>query len=296
MSGSWSPDPTGRHQVRWWDGSAWTDHVSDDGATSTDPMVPPTPPPGPAVPPPPGGLPTPEPAAPAGGGRSKLPWIAAAVVLVVAGIGAYVVFAGGEDDDGSDGSDEAAPAAAEPDDTEPTTEPADGLAEGLGPVIEDAELGEDCPLLAEDTQSVIAGLGTVTSTSSGPDEVTLDEGSIPTAYCNVGTDLGLFSFSAAVTDLAAVDYLDEYFANRDPAHEGDLSGQGHDTSLPAAESGELAGTCLTDSPQYGEQCIYVWSDGTAVLVFADVGTNLGATESFAVLDRYVASALDRFGG
>ena len=33
----WHPDPAGRHQQRWWDGSAWTDQVADDGAVSTDP-------------------------------------------------------------------------------------------------------------------------------------------------------------------------------------------------------------------------------------------------------------------
>jgi Protein of unknown function (DUF2510) len=27
----WAKDPTGRHQLRYWDGSAWTDYVSDDG-------------------------------------------------------------------------------------------------------------------------------------------------------------------------------------------------------------------------------------------------------------------------
>ncbi len=35
----WSPDPLGRHQYRYWDGSQWTEHVSDDGVVSTDPPV-----------------------------------------------------------------------------------------------------------------------------------------------------------------------------------------------------------------------------------------------------------------
>lgn len=34
---SWRPDPAGRHQYRYWDGSGWTDQVSDDGIISTDP-------------------------------------------------------------------------------------------------------------------------------------------------------------------------------------------------------------------------------------------------------------------
>jgi Protein of unknown function (DUF2510) len=34
----WQPDPTGRHEYRYWDGSSWTDDVSDGGNASTDPM------------------------------------------------------------------------------------------------------------------------------------------------------------------------------------------------------------------------------------------------------------------
>lgn len=35
---SWEPDPTGRHQYRWWDGEQWTDQVADDGIQSVDPV------------------------------------------------------------------------------------------------------------------------------------------------------------------------------------------------------------------------------------------------------------------
>ena len=34
----WNPDPAGRHEYRYWDGSTWTDDVSDNGVTSTDPI------------------------------------------------------------------------------------------------------------------------------------------------------------------------------------------------------------------------------------------------------------------
>jgi hypothetical protein len=33
---AWHPDPSGRHQLRYWDGQGWTDHVCDDGATTSD--------------------------------------------------------------------------------------------------------------------------------------------------------------------------------------------------------------------------------------------------------------------
>ncbi len=32
----WFADPAGRHQARYWDGGAWTDHVADDGVVSAD--------------------------------------------------------------------------------------------------------------------------------------------------------------------------------------------------------------------------------------------------------------------
>ena len=60
----WQRDPTARHEYRYWDGSRWTDDVSDRGVTSTDPMPPtpgamsPTPAPGAMGPTPPGADPT----------------------------------------------------------------------------------------------------------------------------------------------------------------------------------------------------------------------------------------------
>lgn len=35
---AWHPDPTGRHELRYWDGTQWTDHVSDQGVQSTSPL------------------------------------------------------------------------------------------------------------------------------------------------------------------------------------------------------------------------------------------------------------------
>lgn len=37
---SWHPDPTGRFEQRYWDGSRWTDHVWTRGHQSTDPLIP----------------------------------------------------------------------------------------------------------------------------------------------------------------------------------------------------------------------------------------------------------------
>jgi Protein of unknown function (DUF2510) len=34
---SWLVDPTGRHEKRYWSGSAWTEHVTDGGTPGTDP-------------------------------------------------------------------------------------------------------------------------------------------------------------------------------------------------------------------------------------------------------------------
>lgn len=39
MNSGWAPDPAGRHQQRWWDGSAWTAHVLDGGEVTVDDTV-----------------------------------------------------------------------------------------------------------------------------------------------------------------------------------------------------------------------------------------------------------------
>jgi len=33
----WLADPSGRHQQRYWSGTEWTDHVTDEGVPGTDP-------------------------------------------------------------------------------------------------------------------------------------------------------------------------------------------------------------------------------------------------------------------
>lgn len=34
---AWAPDPHGRHELRYWDGTVWTEHVSSGGVQTTDP-------------------------------------------------------------------------------------------------------------------------------------------------------------------------------------------------------------------------------------------------------------------
>ena len=36
----WATDPTGRHELRWWDGTTWTEDVSDGGVRSLDAIDP----------------------------------------------------------------------------------------------------------------------------------------------------------------------------------------------------------------------------------------------------------------
>ena len=35
----WHPDPTARHEYRYWDGARWSDDVSDNGVTGVDPVA-----------------------------------------------------------------------------------------------------------------------------------------------------------------------------------------------------------------------------------------------------------------
>ena len=38
MPASWQRDPSGRHSMRYWDGSTWTPHVADGSAVALDPI------------------------------------------------------------------------------------------------------------------------------------------------------------------------------------------------------------------------------------------------------------------
>lgn len=38
-SAGWHPDPTGRHEHRYWDGESWSDHVADAGVVSRDELA-----------------------------------------------------------------------------------------------------------------------------------------------------------------------------------------------------------------------------------------------------------------
>jgi hypothetical protein len=37
-TGGWHSDPLARHQMRYYDGTSWTEHVSNNGVTTTDPI------------------------------------------------------------------------------------------------------------------------------------------------------------------------------------------------------------------------------------------------------------------
>ena len=85
----WQSDPTGRHELRWFDGAGWTDQVADGGVTATDPM-------GPVAPVAPVANAA-DPAAPAPQSGRKVPLVVAAVVVVALGAVAFAVLGGGDD-------------------------------------------------------------------------------------------------------------------------------------------------------------------------------------------------------
>ncbi len=119
MSGpaaGWFPDPLGRHEARYWDGNAWTAHVSDAGQVTTDPLFAeadhaapahadvqaghPEPQPAPPATPqtPPAYVPAAVPVAPPKSNKTPL-LIGAAVLAVVAIVGAFLFLSGGDDDE-----------------------------------------------------------------------------------------------------------------------------------------------------------------------------------------------------
>jgi hypothetical protein len=92
----WRPDPAGRHEYRYFDGTSWTDNVSDGGTTSTDPMpADTTGAAGAAIPP-----------APRSSQKrsSKLPIIGAAAAAVIVLIVAVLALKGGGGGGGGDGT------------------------------------------------------------------------------------------------------------------------------------------------------------------------------------------------
>lgn len=110
----WQPDPTGRHDYRYWDGTRWTDDVSDAGATSVDPVggapqptaVQPTVPPGYGEPPPayvdgyPGG--PSHMSASSGGSGPSTGLLVVLGILVAALVGGILFVLLNQDDDGND--------------------------------------------------------------------------------------------------------------------------------------------------------------------------------------------------
>lgn len=118
---NWYPDPKGEAELRYWDGSQWTEHTHSGQPAAAPASPPPTAAPAPQAPPPSGppaagtpgaggyqqqggyqqaGGPS---GAPAGGAKSKLPLIIGAVLAVVAvGVVLALVLGGGGDDGGGE--------------------------------------------------------------------------------------------------------------------------------------------------------------------------------------------------
>jgi hypothetical protein len=97
----WYPDPTRPGRLRYWDGSAWTEHVSEDGGTASDPIVgvPPAPP-LPGAPSPPAAPATdagpatePAPAGPSAPGGAYPPTILGRAGFAVAAVGGVLTAA-----------------------------------------------------------------------------------------------------------------------------------------------------------------------------------------------------------
>jgi hypothetical protein len=149
----WQPDPTGRHDHRYWDGSRWTEHVADGGVASTDPYAPgPAAVPGPDEPTavtavaegdtasyPTAGAPPPYvPPSPVAGtgadprGRRGLFIGAGVLVIVVLAVAAFLAL--GDDDEPTEPLTDRST-----DTTEPRDESTDGAGDGFG----DGGLPED---------------------------------------------------------------------------------------------------------------------------------------------------------
>jgi hypothetical protein len=142
----WHPDPHHRHELRWWDGATWTDHVSDAGVASVDPVLaastPSFAPPSfapPAVSQPtvaqptvaqPASGPPVLPVQPMGSGPDQPKrgwWIAAVLGVLAVGVGVAVVLSlGGDDETASDTTEESTDDTTD-DTTDETTDDTDAV-------------------------------------------------------------------------------------------------------------------------------------------------------------------------
>src|SRR5882762_4631929 len=85
----WYPDPTTKHELRYWDGSAWLDNVSDQGTAATAPLG------GKPMPPPSEAAAKSQQAPPSAPTKSKTPiLIGVAAAVVVVAIVAFLVTRG----------------------------------------------------------------------------------------------------------------------------------------------------------------------------------------------------------
>jgi hypothetical protein len=88
----WYPDPTTRHELRYWDGYAWLDNVSDSGTAAADPLG------GKPMPPPSEAAAKAQQGPPPAAAKSKLPlYIGGAAVAVVVIAAAVLLLTGGDD-------------------------------------------------------------------------------------------------------------------------------------------------------------------------------------------------------
>ena len=189
-SPSWYPDPAHRHQLRWWDGVSWTDHVSDAGVAAVDPLgdtllPPPSPAPSaPSAPSTPSTPSTPSPAAtswappPAAGstpivvtagpehpGSSRRAPLIAAIVAAVLLLGAGVWWVTGRSDDTGDRT--ADTEETEPDETDPDEpRPDETDPDGTDPDEGDTTVPATGP--ATSTATTVAEASTTVATTTPP--------------------------------------------------------------------------------------------------------------------------------
>ena len=86
----WYPDPSGKHQHRWWDGARWTEQVGDAGAAGVDPPLPPAPPVSPSP-------------APRRSNNGAFVAVAVVIAVIAAVVAAFALLGGGDDGPASEG-------------------------------------------------------------------------------------------------------------------------------------------------------------------------------------------------
>ncbi len=222
----WWQDPTGMHELRYFDGNEWTAHVSDQGAPSQDPVI--APPPPVAVPPTPTlpvaspTIPTPAAPAPAPSQSGAFPaaptakkpvwkrwWFLGGAAIIVLIVIAAAVSAPAEDDPSAVPSDPSDEQSGAPDEgsTVDGTEESPGESDDSAAVTTPDESNDQSEPQTAEPASSDEGDATDDDSNADSGDPDADDGPVPVGIA-VTEDDDIVRVNAVMADVPPTEFFD----------------------------------------------------------------------------------------